>query len=115
MIWLYSLPLLFCVSVSSSELEPEPMEELSWLSWGQVRKTFPSSDRDGVSVRERILSRLFGLINFLIFKVIQLPRLQRADLTGVKWQINTDNEEAREFLSLFTCVEVMGHRIYTGP
>lgn len=78
-IWLYSLPLLFCVSVSSSELEPEPMEELSWLSWGQVRKTSPSSDRDGVSVRERILSRLFGLINFLIFKVIQLPRLQRAD------------------------------------
>lgn len=29
---LYSLLLLLCVSVSSSELEPEPMDELSWLS-----------------------------------------------------------------------------------
>lgn len=72
---LYSLLLLFCVSVSSSELEPEPMDELSWLSWGNARK--PSPEVEGVSVRERILSRLFGLINFLIFKVIQLPRLQK--------------------------------------
>lgn len=72
---LYSLLLLLCVSVSSRELEPEPMDELSWLSWGQVRKPSPDSDRDGVSVSERILSRLFGLISFLIFKVIQLPRL----------------------------------------
>lgn len=74
---LYSLLLLFCVSVSSSELEPEPMDELSWLSWGNVRKPSPYSEREGVSVRERILSRLFGLINFLIFKVIQLPRLRK--------------------------------------
>lgn len=74
---LYSLLLLFCVRVSSSELEPEPMDELSWLSGGQVRKPSPDSDREGVRVRERILSRLFGLISFLIFKVIQLPRLPR--------------------------------------
>ena len=73
---LYSLLLLFCVSVSSSELEPEPMEELSWLSWGKVRKLSPDSDRDGVSVRDRIFSRLLGLISFLIFRVIQLPRLK---------------------------------------
>lgn len=74
---LYSLLLLFCVSVSSSELEPEPIDELSWLSWGNNRKSSPSSERDGVSVRERILSRLFGLISFFIFRVIQLPRLWR--------------------------------------
>lgn len=98
---LYLLPLLFCVSVSSSEFEPEPMEELSWLSWGQVRKTSPSSDRDGVSVRERILSRLFGLINFLIFKVIQLPRLRGADETGVRRQFKTDNKDARQCLVCF--------------
>ena len=78
------------------------MEELSWLSWGQVRKTSPSSDRDGVSVRERILSRLFGLINFRIFKVIQLPRLQGANKTGAKGQfkIKADND-ARQGLVCF--------------
>lgn len=67
--------LLMCESVSSSELVPEPMDELSWLSWGNIRKLSPNSDRDGVSVRDRILSRLFGLISFFIFRVIQLPRL----------------------------------------
>lgn len=73
---LYSLLLFFCVSVSSSELEPEPTDELSRLSCGQVRKPSPNSDREGVNVRERIRSRLFGLMNFLIFNVIQFPRLQ---------------------------------------
>lgn len=66
-----------CVSVSSNELEPEPIEELSWLSCVKARKPSPDSERDGVSVSERILSRLLGLINFLIFRVIQFPRLQR--------------------------------------
>lgn len=75
-----SLPLLFCASASSSELEPEPMDELSWLSGGQVRNPSPDSEREGVSVSDRILSRLFGLINFLIFKVIQLPRLQTGQM-----------------------------------
>lgn len=91
------------------------MEELSWLSCGQVRKTSPSSDRDGVSVRERILSRLLGLISFRIFKVIQLPRLRGADTTGVRLKFDTDNEAQDNVWSVFTFVEVKGHRIYTGP
>lgn len=69
------------------------MEELSWLSWGQDRKPSPNSDREGVSVRERILSRLFGLINFLIFKVIQLPRLQRTDEEGSETEDQQEQEE----------------------
>lgn len=77
------------------------MEELSWLSWGQVRKTSPSSDRDGVSVRERILSRLLGLISFRIFKVIQLPRLRGADKAGARRRFNTDNKDARQRLVWF--------------
>lgn len=69
------------------------MEELSWLSWGQGRKPSPNSDREGVSVRERILSRLFGLINFLIFKVIQLPRLQRTDEEGEQQRTNKNKRK----------------------
>lgn len=99
---LYSLLLRFCVRVSSSELEPEPMEELSWLSGGQVRKPSPDSDREGVRVRERILSRLFGLISFLIFKVIQLPRLPRTERARSETQGQQQQKESiRQFCVYF--------------
>lgn len=76
----YSL-LLWWVRLSSSELDPEPTDELSWLSGcGSVRNPSLDSERDGVCVRERMRSRLFGLMSFLIFSVIQFPLLQKQQL-----------------------------------
>lgn len=71
--------------MSSSEFEPEPTDELSWLSIGGTdRKPSPESERVGVSVRERMRSRLLGLISFFIFRVIQLPRLERGMERGME-------------------------------